>query len=261
MPQFIPVAVTYFAASAATGYVAMALYASAAIQAVGIVTKNEDLQKLGAIVGIGAGIYGAATGAFGEAAGEVAADEAIDATVAEAAAESTGGSLATEAAQEMSYGAVQGAGSGVVNTANVAPTTNTDLAAKANVNTGAGVSAPSAPPSVGAPPPAVTPPPTNGGGGFFGGFNLKDPQTLYGTGLIMQGAGPAIAGAFSSGTEEDKLELLKQQEAARQQEAERRAENFNNISGVDLGVRPSGATLYRRPRGLMYPYRSPTLPQ
>lgn len=236
--------------------VGLAFYASAAVGAVGAVTKNEDLQKLGTLIGLGAGIYGAATGAFaGEVAGEAAADAAIDSTVAEAAAESAGGSLSQEAINTVSGSAIAPSNTAL---AGVDHGNTTNIAAKANANAGTGVAtapAPASAPPVPAAPPGGTPPP----GGFFDKI-LSNPQSMYGAGLIAQGVGPIIAGGFAGGTEEEKLEFLRQQEEAKQAELDRRVGNFSNIPSVNLGIKPSGQRLHRAPRPLINPYRSPVLP-
>ena len=244
----IPAAVTYFAATTAVAgsYVAMALYASAALQVVGGITKNEDLQKLGAVVGIGAGIYGAATGAFGAKAiaGEAGADAAIDATVAEAAAESAG-SAAADTALEMAQA--------------------TDYGTVATGNVGAAVNPPANVPGVieKATAAAGAPPALPGGvqpsSGIINSIKNADPLVKYGA---LQVGGNALAGAFGPDQEKiaaDKLALEKERLAAEQENLEAKRANMNNIGLIRLGIAPNySASPYPNRTGA-YPYRTPVI--
>lgn len=248
----------------------MAFYASAAVGAVGAITGDKDLQKLGSLMTLASGI-GAATGVLGT---EVAAGAVGEEVVAESATgydlhEADYGDVYNRVADTVTGGAVAPNNPAL---AGVDPGKATNIAAKANTGTGGT--------TIGAPAAPVANP------GLQNGFDptwetqvtdagrsasvsapstsfldkiASNPMSIYGAGLIAQGAGPAISGMFASGTEEEKLAFLKQQEEAKQAELERRAGNFNNISGVNLGVAPSGQRLYRA-RPLINPYRSPVLP-
>lgn len=246
----IPVVTGAVAASSTAG---LLLIGSAAVSAVGAITGDKDLQKLGTLVGIGTGIA-AATGVIGtEAAVAGTAESAADSAVLEGAdigevtgADYFGSPEVTGAAVDTSTAA--GKTISGVDPENATKTGG--LVTKAGVNAGASTT------------PAVTEAvkqTTTKNHGFFDKI-LSNPQSMYGAGLIAQGIGPVIAGGFAGNTEEEKLELLKQQEEARQAELERRAGNFNNIPSVNLGVAPSGQRLYRTPRPLINPYRSPVLP-
>lgn len=254
----------------------MAFYASAAVGAVGAITGDKDLQKLGSLMTLASGI-GAATGVLGT---EAAAGAVGEEAVAESATgydlhEADYGDVYNRVADTVTGGAVAPNNPAL---AGVDPGKATNIAAKAGTGTGGTtIGAPAAPvanPGLqnGFDPTWETQVTDAGRSVSVNAINNSAPSTsfldkiasnpmgIYGAGLIAQGAGPAIAGMFASGTEEKKLELLKQQEEAKQAELERRTGNFNSIPSVNLGVQPSGQRLYRAPRPLINPYRSPALP-
>lgn len=257
MSEYVQAAITVGLGVATGGLstaVGMAFYASAAVGAVGAITGDKDLRKLGTLIGLGAGVASLA----GVGTGPLAGAEATTAGAEQAAlnAASTGPNLDGTVLEgynntvNAAPGVVSGPISGNVSAAaGIDPTKTASVLEKTAgaVNAGASTT------------PAVTEAvkqTATQNPGFFDKI-LSNPQSMYGAGLIAQGAGPVIAGAFTGNTEEEKLEFLRQQEEAKQAELERRTANFNS-RGLILGVRPrAGATLWP---GDSY-YKSPAIPR
>lgn len=242
-------AAAYFTGGLSTA-LGTTLSVSAAMQAVGVVTKNEDLQKLGTIVGIGAGI-GGATGLISAEVGSGVLGTGVTAGAGSATGydlhEADYGDVYNRVADTVTGGAVAPNNTG-------APALTPDVAAKAtSTNIANAATPPSAPPI---PPPGGTPPP----GGILNSI-IKDPAKMYGAGLIAQGAGPVLAGAFGPDQGKiaaDKLALEQQRLDAQQAELDRRNKNFNNIPGVRLPLSPNRTVtpFPNRPTG-PFPYASP----
>ena len=247
MAFVIPAAATYFAAAATTSiYVSMALYASAALQVVGGITENEDLQKLGAIVGIGAGIYGAATGAFG--AGAIAGEAG-----AEVAATTVDGYTAAERAAESAMMAGDYAGTGVTGAAIDTGTASGKVLANV-VPTQA--NAPTAMQKVADAAKKKTD--QTGGGGIFDKI-ASNPNSVLGFGMAAQGLGPPIAGAFDDSAEQ-KIALEQDKLDREQANIDYRRANMNGIIKTRLRITPNdSASIFPNQPGVSR-YRSPAKP-
>lgn len=224
--QLIPVVTGAVAASSTAG---MLMIGSAAVGAVGAITDNKTLKKIGALVGISTGLA-SATGLIGT---KAASTGATFGTKAAEALKSGDVARSLKAADAVT-GSVAGAGSGAV----VTPASGTlgampmeplpDIAAKANADSGGIISM------------------------------MKNP---YFAGSAAQVIGSGLAGAATAESEKKKLALEREKFEQEKLLAEQRRANYNNIDQVQLGLRPIiTANLYPNRSGYPYGYRAPVIP-
>ena len=223
--------------------VGIAFTASAAVGAVGAITGDKDLMKVGTLIGLGAGVASLAGVGTGALAGEAGAGAAADSIVEAGALESAGGSAAADTALEMSqaanYGTVAAPGTAAIN----APATPVaGVAEKAAVVAGSG-GATAAPAS----------------SGIINAIKNADPLTKYG---MLQVGGNALAGAFGPDQEKiaaDKLALEQQRLEQEQANIDYKRANMNNIGLINMRLSPNySASLYPNKTGA-YPYRTPVI--
>ena len=227
--------------------VGIAFTASAAISTVGAITGDKDLMKVGALVGIGAGVAslaGVGTGALaGEGAATAGAEQAaLDAT-------STGPNL-DGSVLEGYQNAVNPAGGAVTGTVAV-PGAPAVTPAVANAPSVAAKAAGVVPTGV----PTAAP----GEGGILSFFNKQPDLVKYGA---LQVGGNALAGAFGPDQEKmaaDKLALEKERLAQEQANLDWKRANFNNVGLINMRMSPNySASLYPNKTGA-YPYRTPVI--
>jgi len=262
MPFLIPL--VGVAAGVIVGEVAVALaIGSAVVGAVGYITKNEDLMKIGGLLGLGSGIAGLVEGATGAAAGEIVADE-LGTTAAQEAANA-------EMLAATDYGAATGAGAGVPlgeGSGQIAGTTNIDSTellgppnvAESAIDTGLSDTSGTIPSDSLAPPPieSSAPPPIPSASAIpstsDGIINdiIQGYKGLSGEGqaAVIKVGGEALAGAFGENPQADQVKLNKEKQAFEIEQYKRRLRNLNNIGMITLGMNP---TPINPATGLPYP--------